>query len=174
MSPLSWMVMVPVRASKAKENLDPDIRCPQCSELRRIVRHGHYQRYRYESHERMAVARYACRNPDCPRRTFSVLPHSYLPVVRMPLCLLLALYRQHVAKTQAINELARKLRHGWNTIRRAVCLARRILHWCGQEIRAEAMPWWPCHADHWPAFSRAFSWAFLPRRFLAGSINTIR
>jgi hypothetical protein len=174
MSPFSWMFMVPVRAPKAKKNLQPDIRCPQCNERYRIVRYGRYWRYRYESHERMAVTRYACRNPDCPRRTFSVLPHPYLPLVRMPLCLLLAVYRQHVAEQQAINHLARKLRHGWNTVRRAVCLAGRILQWCGRELCAQAMPLWPCHKDRWPAFSRAYSYAFLPGLFLARPINTIR
>jgi len=180
MSPFSWMSILPVCVENAKNNLPPrnnlapDIRCPQCHERWRIVRYGRYWRYRYESHERLAVARYACRNPRCPRRTFSLLPHAYLPWVRTPLCRLLALYQQHVHEGQAINHLARKLRQAWNTLRRAVNLARRILDWCGRELAADALPIWPCHRSRWPAFCRAYSYAFLPACFSQKTINTIR
>lgn len=174
MSPFSWMSILPVCVENAKNNLEPDIRCPQCHERWRIVRYGRYWRYRYESHERLAVARYACRNPSCSRRTFSLLPHAYLPWVRTPLCRLLALYQQHVHEGQAINHLARKLRQAWNTLRRAVNLARRILDWCGRELAADALPIWPCHRSRWPAFCRAYSYAFLPACFSQKTINTIR
>jgi hypothetical protein len=174
MSPLSWMAMLPVLVLKAKQNFKPDLCCPLCHEHRRIVRYGRYWRYFYESHERMAVQRYACRNPACPRRTFSVLPHAYLPMLRIPLCLQLELYRRHVVDCQSINRLARALHHGWNTIRRAVDLARRLLDWCRREITAEAMDPWPCRPVRWPAFCRAFSYAFMPARLTPKAVNTIR
>jgi hypothetical protein len=171
MSPLSWMTMLPVCWPKAKQNQEPV--CPQCHECRRIVRYGRYWRYRYGcTSERIAVARYACLNPACSRRTFSVLPHGLLPQVRMPLCLLMALYQWHMA--QPLNFLARMLRHSWTTIRRAVTLARSLLDWCRREVTAEALDPWPCHPDRWPAFCRAFSYAFRPARFAPQPINTIR
>ena len=173
MSPLSWMAMLSAFSPKAKKNQEPS--CPLCHERQRIVRYGRYWRYRYGStSERIAVARYACRNPACGRRTFSVLPHGLLPQVRMPLCLLMALYRLHVAQGQPLNCLARMLRHSWTTVRRAVALARRLLDWCRREVTAEALAPWPCHPDRWPAFSRAFSYAFRPGGSASQAINTIR
>jgi hypothetical protein len=170
---LSWMAMLSIRPAKAKQNIEPPC-CPLCHEHWRIVRYGRYWRYGYGSNQRVAVARYACRNPACPRRTFSVLPHGLLPQVRMPLCLLMALYRLHVAQAQPLNPLARMLRHSWTTIRRAVMLARRLLDWCRHEVCAEAMDPWPCHPHRWPAFCRAFSYAFRPGQHAPQSINTIR
>lgn len=174
MPPLSWMSMLPIRPKKAKQNIEPPC-CPHCHERWRIVRYGRYWRYRYGcSSERIPVARYACRNPDCPRRTFSLLPHGFLPQMRMPLCLLMAMYRLHVAASVPLNALARMLHHSWTTIRRAVALARRLLDWCRQEVTAEAMAPWPCHPARWPAFTRAFSYAFRPGRYVAQAINTKR
>lgn len=174
MSLLSWLAMLPVRAKKAKHNFKQQIRCPHCHERWRIVRYGRYWRYRYGSNERMAVARCACRNPGCSRRTFSVLPHTYLPQVRIPVCLLMTIYRLHVVQAAPINRLARMLGHSWNTIRRAVNLSRRLLDWCRQEVVAGAMDLLPCRAERWPAFCRAFSYAFMPGRFVPKPINTIR
>jgi hypothetical protein len=166
--------MLSIPPEKAKQKIENPC-CPQCHERRRIVRHGRYWRYRYgSSSERIPVARYACRNPDCSRRTFSLLPHGLLPQVRMPLCLLMALYRLHMVEARPINYLARMLRHSWTTIRRAVTLGRRLLDWCRREIGAETLAPWPCHPHRWPAFCRAFSYAFRPCRYLRQSINTIR
>lgn len=174
MSPLSWMAMLPIRPAKAKQKVQAP-RCPQCHERRRIVRYGRYWRYGYgRSSERIAVARYACRNPACPRRTFSVLPHGLLPQVRMPLCLLMTLYRLHVVEARPLNRLARMLCHSWTTVRRAVTLAGRLLDWCRREVAAEALAPWPCHPDRWPALCRAFSYAFRPVRYAPQPINTIR
>lgn len=172
MSPFSWISMLPIRPEKAKRNIEPP-RCPQCHERWRVVRYGCYWRYRYGSNERMAVARYACRNPACPRCTFSVLPHPFLPQVGMPLCLLMALYRLHVIESRPLNPLARMLGHSWTTIRRAVTLARRVLEWCRREVAAETQSPWPCHPDRWPAFTRAFSYAFMPGRYVHQGVNTI-
>jgi hypothetical protein len=167
------MAMLPVQPENSKQNVEPC--CPQCNERWRIVRYGRYWRYWYgSSSKRMAVARYACRNPACPRRTFSVPPHAYLPRMRMPLCLLMALYRQHVLEARPLNASARMLRHSWTTIRRAVTLARRLLDWCRREVGADTLTPWPCHPHRWPAFCRAFSYAFRPGCNVEQPINTIR
>lgn len=173
MPPLPWAAMLPIRPAKAKQNIEQAC-CPHCHERWRIVRYGHYKRYCYGSDEKMAVQRYACRNPACPRRTFSVPPHGFLPRVRIPLCLLMALYRLHVLDNKPLNALALKLHHSWTTIRRAVNLARRLLHWCRQEVAAEAMDPWPCHPQRWSAFVRVFSYAFRPGPYALRPINTTR
>lgn len=166
--------MLPALAVKAKQNLEAPC-CPQCHEQLRIVRYGRYWRYRYGSSEKLAVPPYACLNPACARRTFSVLPHhGLLPQARMPLCLMMALYRLHMVEGRPLNPLARMLSHSWTTIRRAVTLAGRLLDWCRREVAAETLTPWPCHPDLWPAFCRAFSYAFRPGLYGLQPINTIR
>lgn len=165
MSPFSWMAIVVSCVENANRKIQAPIRCPHCNDHRRVGGHGSYRRYRYECHERMAVARYRCHNPDCPCLTFSQLPHPYLPMVRMPLCVLMDLYRRHVLEKMSIGRCARTFGHSWSTIRRALALARRLLAFAGRELAAEVLPLWPCLPDSWPAFTRTFSYAFLPARF---------
>jgi hypothetical protein len=176
MSPFSVMTMLQIRPAKAKKKVEQPPLCPHCHERWRIRGWGHYWRACYGpgSNERIAVARYECRNPQCPRRTFSVPPHGMLPHVQIPLCVLMALYRLHVDQEKPLNLTAHLLNHSWTTIRRAVALARRLLDWCRQEVAAGVLPPRPCHPDQWPTFCRAFSYAFYPGRYVTESINTIK
>ena len=165
MSPFSWLCIVVSCIENANRKVQEPVRCPGCNDHRRVGGHGCYRRYRYESQKRMAVPRYKCRNPDCPCQTFSQLPHPYLPIVRIPLCVLMDLYRFQVIENNTIARCARKFGLSWNTVKRAVALARRLVDFVGRELASEVLPLWPCLPDRWPDFTRAFSYAFLPARF---------
>ena len=165
MSPLSWMTILLTCLSNAKQNIEPHIRCPHCNERIRIARHGCYWRFRFESDDKMAVARFRCRNPDCPRCTFSRLPHPYLPLIRIPVCVLMDLYQRHVVDGKSVSDCARYVGCRWNTARRALDLAKRLLVWIGQEVIAGTLSCQPCQPSEWPLLTRAYSYAFLPGRF---------
>ena len=145
-------------------NHKSDIRCPLCGECYRICRNGHYWRYRFDGNDRVAVQRYGCRNPGCPRRTFSIPPHLFLPFSRIPLCLLMAVLKKHREKKYNVNRCARWLNRSWNTAKRALTTATRILDWFAHETDAGAIPVIPCLTDAWSAFTRAYSYAFFPDR----------
>jgi len=161
MFPSSWLSLL-----RSDENANPksDIRCPLCGEMLRICRWGHYWRYRFEGDDRFAVQRYGCLNPGCPRKTFSIPPHPYLQTCRIPLCLLMAVYLKHKAEKQNINRCARYLDRTWNTAKRVLTLAYRLLNWFVHESSAGAIPMFPCLDHSWPAFIRAYSYAFCPDR----------
>jgi len=161
MFPSSWLSIL-----RCEKNANPksDIRCPLCGEKRRICRYGHYWRYRFESDDRFAVQRYGCLNPGCPRRTFSIPPHPYLPVCRIPLCLLMALLISYKSGKYSVSRCAMWIKRSWNTAKRAVISASRIVDWFVYESRAGTIPLCPCLDHTWPAFTRAYSYAFFPAR----------
>jgi len=161
MFPSSWLSIL---RFEENANPKPDIRCPLCGEQLRICRYGHYWRYRFEDDGRMAVQRFGCLNPGCPRRTFSIPPHPYLPICRIPLCLLLVVLILHRVKKYNINRCARFLDLSWNTAKRALTSASRLLNWFMHESAAGAIPPIPCLEYTWPAFVRAYSYAFFPDR----------
>jgi len=161
MFPSSWLTIL-----RSEENSNPkaDIRCPLCGERLRICRYGHYWRYRFEDNGRLAIQRYGCLNPGCPRRTFSIPPHPYLPFCRIPLCLLMAVLIKHRVKKHTINRCARYLDLSWHTAKRALASAYRLLNWFIHESTAGAITLIPCLKHTWPAFTRAYSYAFFPDR----------
>ena len=165
MLPFSMLPMVLVYFEKRNTKCDPEPRCPHCGERYRIIGHGSYWRYRFDSTGRMAVPRYCCRNPDCPLRTFSILSHPYLPYCRIPLCILMALYQRHVIDKHRISDCARWLQQTWNTAKRAANLSKRLIGWFKGETIAGTLPPIPCRDHHWPAVTRAYSYRFLPGRF---------
>jgi hypothetical protein len=122
----------------------------------------------------MAVPRYCCRNPACPRKTFSILPMPYLPYCRIPLCILMALHQRHVIEKQKINHCARWLGYTWNTVKRVANLAKRLIVWFNKETIAGDLPPIPCCDHHWPAVTRAYSYSFLPGHLLLESLHTNR
>ncbi len=63
--------------------MDPTIRCPQCgsADVGRKSRQPRLKKYWDEHHQlqEVAVYRYYCRNPACPRHTFTHLPLGLVP-----------------------------------------------------------------------------------------------
>ena len=161
MFPSSWLSIL---CSGEKANPKADIRCPLCGERLRICRWGYYKRYRFDSDERFAVQRFGCLNPACPRRTFSIPPHPYLPICRIPLCLLMAVLIRYRAEKHTINRCGRFLNRTWRTAKRALTSAARLLDWFVKQSTAEAIEPIPCSDHAWPAFTRAYSYAFFPDR----------
>lgn len=161
MFPSSWLSIL-----RSEKNATPksDIRCPLCGEKRRIRCNGHYKRYQFESSDRIAVQRYDCRNPSCPRRTFSIPPHPYLPMCRIPLCMLMAVLIKYREEKYNISRCARWLNRSWDTAKRILTSASRLLKWFVHESHTGAIPLIPCLDHTWPAFTRAYSYAFFPAR----------
>jgi len=161
MFPSSWLNLLLL-----DENSNPksDIRCPLCGERLRIFRNGHYWRYRFEGNDRVAVQRYGCRNPGCPRKTFSIPPHPLLPVCRIPLCLLMVILKKHRAEDYTVSRCARWLKRSWNTAKRALATATRLLDWFTHKSGTGAIFNLSCRPSTWPAFTRAYSYAFFPGR----------
>lgn len=161
MFPSSWLSLL---LSEKNSNQKYDIRCPLCGERLRIRRNGHYWRYRFENNDRVAVQRYDCRNPGCPRWTFSIPPHPMLPFCRIPLCVLIVLYQRYREQKHNVSQCARWLNRSWNTAKRALTSAVRLMDWFAHETGTGAIPMMPCLTHTWPAFIRAYSYAFFPAR----------
>jgi hypothetical protein len=147
----------------AKRNLAADIICPQCGERHLFIKWGCYHRYLFDSNETVAIQRYRCLNRHCCRCTFSVLPHPFLPVLRVPLCYLLALLSLH-HKGFSIARLAREAGKRWATIRRCLTLASSVKAFLKKEFADIGSP---CLKPGivWTAFTQRFSWAIFPNRF---------
>ncbi len=69
----------------AKTNNYREPFCPICGERLCITKHGFYRRYLFYGSEQTGIQRYCCGNPDCPRKTFSCLPHPFF--YRLSACL---------------------------------------------------------------------------------------
>lgn len=147
----------------AKQNLISDVVCPQCGERRLVIKWGHYHRYLFDGDKACAIQRFRCLNRHCSRFTFSVLPHPFLPVLRVPLCFLLALLSLH-QKGHSIACLARAAGKRWAVIRRCLTVACRVKAFLNNEFADIGSP---ClqPAMVWTAFVQRFSWAFFPNRF---------
>lgn len=160
MPPICWIMLL-LLSSKDKKNLC--CRCPICGERYRITRNGHYWRYCFDTTSgRIAVQRYYCGNPHCPRKTFSVLPPGLLPYGRIPLCILLQIYHHHFDDHHTVSQCARRLNIGWTTVKRALNRMGRILDLVRSETGAGSLPEVPVGHGVWPRFIRVFSYAFFP------------
>ena len=150
----------------AKKNLTSTILCPQCGERHLVIKWGSYHRYLFDGDDRVPIQRFRCLNRQCSRCTFSVLPHPFLPVLRVPLCFLLAILPLH-QKGCPVAELARKAGKRWAVIRRCLTMAGRVKAFLQNELFTIMGIVSPCLKPGavWTAFCQRFSWAFFPKRF---------
>jgi hypothetical protein len=150
----------------AKQNLISRIVCPQCGERRCLIKWGFYRRYLFAGDDTVMIQRIGCLNRRCPRRTFSVLPHPLLPVLRVPLCFLLTLLTMH-QRGCTIAQLVRKSGKSWPVVRRCLAAAGRVQTFLQKEAATILGTASPClqAAACWTAFTRALSWALFPKRF---------
>ena len=144
----------------AKQNLISDVVCPQCGERRLVIKWGCYHRYLFDSDETAAIQRFRCLNRHCSRFTFSVLPHPFLPVLRMPLCFLLAIISLH-QKGHSIARLAREAGKRWAVIRRCLTVGCRVKAFLSNEFADIGSP---CLQPPvvWTAFAQRFFVGFFP------------
>ena len=143
----------------AKKNLISETICPGCGEKHRLIKWGTYTRYLFQGEDTVRIQRFRCLNSRCYRFTFSILPHPFLPILRLPLCFfltMLALYQDGCS----VADLARQSGKGWPVIKRALAFAGRIQTFLQDELFA------PClqPAVAWTRFTQAFSWALFPQR----------
>ena len=150
----------------AKQNLTSTVICPGCGERHLVIKWGSYQRYLFDDDEQVPIQRFRCLNRKCSRCTFSVLPHPFLPVVRVPLCFLLAILSFH-QKGCSVAQLARKAGKRWTMVRRSLSTARRVRAFLQTEIYTIMGIGSPClnPGAVWTTFCQRFSWAFFPKRF---------
>jgi transposase-like protein len=149
------------------DKLEHLIRCPHCATTL-ITRNGTYLRAHPEENGQVAVQRYLCKSPQCPWKTFSVLPYPFLPIIRhfyrtIFLCHSLC-YGQN--KSQA--DTARQLNVTRGVVRRFGGFCRRFIPWFNRE--ESFADWGPDpetnQAALWSDFTRDISHAFYPCRWL--------
>ena len=163
-NPLESILLFATRI--ANQNLTSKIVCPECGERHRINKWGFYTRYLFHGDDSIYIQRFRCLNQECPRFTFSILPHPLLPVVRLPLCFFLMLLSMN-QEGCSIADLARKSGRNWSVIRRALKLAKRLQSFLQNEVKTILRMSSPClqPAAVWTVFTHAFSWALFPSRF---------
>jgi len=138
-----------------------NVRCPVCQEQERICKNGHYPRYRFIGNSREMIPRYLCKNPRCPRVSFSILPHPFLPWLRVSLCLLAALGELWTTGHHTIAALARQVNVSWQTMRRWLARALWLRQWRARENDLALAGWRPCADPRrgWTPFTQALSHA---------------
>jgi len=151
----------------AKENHNQEPCCPFCGERICVTKHGFYLRYLFCGSDMIPIQRYCCGNPLCDRRTFSCLPHPFLPLIRLPLCVLKTLLEMVRDLKMTIAAVARACHMQWSRIYRALTTGRRLFGWIKKE--AAAASWGPSACfdpdQHWQEFTLSVSYAFYPHRY---------
>ncbi len=145
------------------------VHCPRCATTL-IIRHGTYLRAHPEEPVQVAVQRYLCKSPLCPRKTFSVLPYPLLPMIRHFYKTLLLCHLLHSQRHRTQAATARQLGVTRGVVKRLSIFCRRLVPWLKHEqVIAD---WGPDPTANsgalWPDFCRDFSQAFYPKRWATG------
>ena len=144
---------------------EPSILCPHCA-TNCITRYGSYPRFHPKLSILQRIPRFRCKSPTCPWKTFSVLPHPFLPIVRhfsetIRHCMS-SIREQSQATCTRIFGLSR------GVVKRLVILGAKFLPWFDHEKKIAG---WGPDPDaipllSWPDFIRDFSQSFYPKRWL--------
>ena len=144
----------------AKQNFQ--IRCSHCSSTL-VVRNGTYPRNDPQTDEEIRIQRYLCRSPDCPWKSFSVLPKPILPIIRHTYETLFFCYAMlKSGMNQAA--LAWRLNVKRGVAKRLGSLCHRFVAWFNRE--KSIANWGLGPPDFWPDFTRDFSQFFFPERWI--------
>lgn len=145
-------------------------RCPHCATTF-VIRNGTYPRAHPEKSGHVTIQRYRCKSPDCPWKTFSVLPYPFLPTVRhLYKTLFICHFLFNVQKrTQA--DAARQLGVTRGIVKRFGGFCLRFIAWFNRE---KVVADWGADPEVqppalWQDFTRDFSQAFYPNRWLRSS-----
>lgn len=150
----------------AKKNQTGPIACHWCNNQDNIIKYGTYKRYTFSGQEQTRVQRYLCKHDQC-RRTFSILPHPFLRITRVTLCMLTCVM-QWLDQSTPIAEICRHLGINRSMVYWAIKRGRGVLTWIDREARID--PVWapsPCidPPAHWSDFIRMFAMTFYPKRY---------
>lgn len=141
------------------------VRCPHCATTA-IIRNGNYQRAHPEEDRCIDIQRYLCKSRNCPRKTFSILPYPFLPIIRHFYDTIL-LYH-YLYNKQRIGQAATAwhLNVTRGRAKRLGVFCRRFLPWLKHE---EKISDWGADLQEnavscWGDFTQDFSQAFYPGR----------
>ena len=152
--------------SDDKDGQSGPIQCPGCGSCVGHTKHGSYSRYMPDGKDLVSVPRFRCHNGACPKVTFSILPFPFLPWNRHRLCFLFWLVKAVMeGKSLRAASVAQHMTRG--LIRRAFKRGRQVVEWFSMERHRSRWGPNPCRspAEHWTAFTQAFSCAIFPNLF---------
>jgi transposase-like protein len=159
--PPTWNSLISFLSEITRENRSSIIQCSHCGNRNCFTKWGHYSRYLFND-EMINIQRYRCDNDLCPRKTFSILPHAFLPIERASVCMLmyvLTLYEQG----NSIAQIARNTTNTWSRIQRWIPKALSLRDWLKKEYGQTCFSFY--RAANWFSLTRDFSWTFYPDRF---------
>jgi transposase-like protein len=159
--PNTYNLLISVLSEITRETNDSLIFCSACGNRDAYVKCGCYHRYSLNDKELTPIQRYRCDNDICPRKTFSILPHAFLPIIRASLCMLMYVLKMY-EQGNSISEVARLTSSNWPRTQRWIKKASKIRRWIRREYVIS-----PCLSANksWTSFIREFSWFFYPHRF---------
>ena len=158
--PRPWKSILTVLSEITRKNSDSLIFCTHCGNRHTFVKWGFYKRYTFDD-ELINIQRYRCDNDLCPRKTFSILPHAFLPIVRASLCMLMVVLKMY-EHGNTISEITRYTSSNWPRMQRWIVKAVSVREWLKKEYDDTSL----CLPKRrsWASFTRDFSWAFYPDR----------
>lgn len=161
------LIMYTILQTKQSHKGEQLVRCPHCA-ASLIIRYGTYQRAHPEQPIQVDIQRYLCKFPDCEWKTFSVLPHSFLPVIRHFYHTLLMCHVLHNIKKMTQAAIGRQLGLSRGIIKRLSAFSQRFFPWFDREKKIA--DWGPDPnmnpTRFWPDFCRDFSQSFYWKRWL--------
>lgn len=157
MSP-TWNSLISFLSDITKENYSSMIQCTHCGNRDTLIKWGFYNRYTFND-ELINIPRYRCDNDLCPRQTFSIPPHPFLPILRASLCMLMYVLKMY-EMGYCIAEIARATQNTWSRIHRWLSRIRLIRYWLFKEY-GNTCPGLSM-GGNWAVFVRDFSWTFYP------------
>ncbi len=155
-----WNSLITVLSKITRENLNSVVCCTCCGNRHTCVKWGFYHRYLFND-ELINIQRYRCDNDLCPCKTFSILPHAFLPTIRASVCMLMYVLKMH-KQGRTIAAIARHTGSSWQKMQRWIAKASLIKKWVEHEY-ADTSPCLTPNGD-WTSFTRDLSWAFYPKK----------
>lgn len=158
--PGTWNLLITALSDITRKNYDVLICCPHCGNRHIYIKWGFYSRYLFDD-ELTKIQRYRCDNDLCSQKTFSILPHAFLPIMRVSLCMLMYILKMY-EQGKSVADIARHTGNTWPRIKRLITKALSIRDWFRQEYGHESACCFKI--NQWTIFIRDFSWAFYPDR----------
>lgn len=156
-----WSSLIAFLSEITRKNCDSIVCCTHCGDRYTNVKWGFYCRYLYDD-ELMKIQRYRCDNDQCPCKTFSILPHAFLPIVRASLSMLTYILKMY-EQGNSIASIARHTGSNWPRMQRWIVKAISIREWLKHEY-GSASSLCLSQSMQWSSFTREFSWVFYPNR----------
>lgn len=159
--PPTWHSLISFLSEITRENNSSIIQCSHCGNRDCFTKWGHYSRYLFND-ELINIQRYRCYNDLCPRKTFSILPHPFLPIERASVCMLMYVLTMS-EQGNSIAQIARNTDNTWSRIQRWLSKALSLKNWLKKECGQICSCFY--RVADWFSFTRNFSWSFYPARF---------